>query len=216
MAPIIEVDNETIQGFNQLGISYTPRPDLEQPLPKRTLPENLEEDYRLIPTLNLWVAKKRTHLGESWNNTQDSLSNGRSRMPEIPEFIGTVIYLRTQEDEEARMMLDEMTGRGGLWRAEHLDAYFEERDGELYILTKNKTCSKKLEPCLMKDCEADVFGSANSQGLPTREGDVSYGSPRDGCVARFDTNRDWSSLHCDRDSACRLSPLGVREVIDAV
>ena len=181
--------------------------------PPGEIPKN--DDYIFVPELKLWIAKQRTHLNKTWEDTHKILETEQSFMPTIPIFIGFVNYLQDPNGysnrEEAEQILDDILTKRNPWRAEHLDAYFEISDSGKYILTKNKTQRAKLESCLMKDCKADIFGSPNSQGLPTKEGsEFNFWYPRDECVARFVADADGVDLRCGGGSSSGDPALGVR------
>ena len=81
MAPIIEVSNEDLKSFNQLGLKYKLRNDLED---KSAFNES---DFVYIPLINLYVAKERSLIGKNWYETHRELQSKEERMLTIPEFI---------------------------------------------------------------------------------------------------------------------------------
>jgi len=216
MVPIIEVNEETLRTLNPAV--YTLRDDLETQTPEVVQPTAKPIDgFIYVPEIKIYVGKNRVHQNVDWDETHKELAKENSRMLTIPEFVKFVNYLKTgyENREEANQILDDILTKRNPWRAEWLDAYFEISPQGNYILTQNKTQRARLENCLMQDCEADIFESANSQGLPikTKTG-FNYWFPRNNCVARFYAISSWSILYCDRYSDSRYSALGVRMAIN--
>ena len=184
--------------------------DGNQPTPKNI------SGFVYVPEIKLYVAKQRTHQDVDWNQTHEELAKENSRMLTIPEFVKFVNYLRNgySDRDEAEQILDDILTKRHPWRAEWLDASFEITPQGNYILTKNKTQRDRLETSLMQDCEADIFGSANTQGLPTKQGnEFNYWFPRNNSVARFYASSLWVGLSCSRSPDGRLSALGVRRAM---
>ncbi len=174
------------------------------------------EGFEYVPSIGLYFAKERTHLGENWDETHKALSQETLlipntgevplRMPKIPEFIESLNYFKENNQE----LYDEITQIRSHWKGNWLDAYFEQRDDGLYILTDNKTNAEKLESCLMENCQADILNSANSQGLPTKkEPGFYYWKPKNGRVAWFDAGSGGAYLGCDWGPSSWSSSLGV-------
>ena len=139
-------------------------------------------------------------------------------MPTIPEFIEFLKYTK----DNAQDIYEDITAERSPWRAEWLDAYFEQRSDGLYILTNNKTKSEKLGKDTLlnnRKSEIDLKGWLNNptkQGLPNhhaKEGSLLYWCPEeDGRVARFYAGPDRIDLKCDRYPQYPSSALGVRAV----
>ena len=184
--------------------------DGNQPTPKNI------SGFVYVPEIKLYVAKQRTHQDVDWNQTHEELAKENSRMLTIPEFVKFVNYLRNgySDRDEAEQILDDILTKRHPWRAEWLDASFEITPQGNYILTKNKTQRDRLETSLMQDCEADIFGSANTQGLPTKQGnEFNYWFPRNNSVARFYAYSGWVLLGCTRYPDGGGSALGVRRAM---
>ena len=144
-------------------------------------------------------------------------------MPTIPEFIEFLKYTK----DNAQDIYEDITAERSPWRAEWLDAYFEQRSDGLYILTNNKTKSERLDDYTLlfdrlpgnrisgTDLE-DWLNNPTKQGLPNhhaKEGSLLYWCPEeDGRVARFYAGPDRIDLKCDRYPQYPSSALGVRAV----
>ena len=216
MAPIIEVSDEHYGAIKTLGVPHklveTPRVEV------------VSEPYIEVPGLNIAIAKERTHQGKNWYDSHDALKQEDARMLTLPEFAGFLNYLKSnQNNKEYQEILKDITEVRSPWRAEWLDAFFEKRDGELYILTQNKANAEKLKGGLMKDKTPGISLDAwlknpTKQGLPesnVKDGDLFYWHPRNQSVAWFYANSDRANLDCDdRYPSGRNSFLGVRAVKD--
>ena len=86
MAPIIEVSNEDLNSFNQLGLKYKLRKDLENSSFKGS------DKYIRVPSLNIDFSKERTLQGKNWYETHKELQSNGLSMPTIPEFIELLKY----------------------------------------------------------------------------------------------------------------------------
>lgn len=190
------------------------------------------QGYIFVPSINLYVAKERTYKGLNWYQTHEELQKENLRMPTIPQFIEYLKFLQSQHQDrnEAQTILDEILKIGN-WRAEWLDARFEKSGSDLLYCFNHKIAnnqiisrdSQKLEPCLREDCWADIFGSANSQGLPNEKLGNSYEQgknayfyfPRENFVARFGAYSGRAYLNCYRDPTGTYSSLGVRGCLSA-
>ena len=147
-------------------------------------------------------------------------------MPTVEEFRQTLKYFKDSKNSELLNLYKEITEVRDPWRANHLDAYFEERKGEMYVLTGNKAKAEKLESCLMDDktpginMESWLEGkNVTNQGTPkTRmgNGDLWYWYPREGRVARFGVDSGRAVLDCDGNPDYADPVLGVYAVADAV
>ena len=175
-----------------------------------------------VPSANLYFAKQRTYLDKNWKDTHKLLAQEKLRMPTIEEFRKTLAYLKNSQNQEHLELYNEIVRSA--WRAEWLDAYFEERKDGFYILTANKTKAEKLEDCLMKNktpgisLEQWISGTnITSQGLPSSnigDGSLYYYHPRNKNVARFDAGFVGAILDCLRFPGGRDSFLGVFGVAD--
>jgi len=182
------------------------------------------ENFIYVPEANLYFARERTHLGESWENTHKLLEKERLyipnvgqrnlRMPTLPEIVKSLNYFKTNEPE----MFEELTAVRDPWRVNHIDAYFEKRQNGFYVLTQNKTKAEKLdEDTLTKDRTLGIsldswISNPTSQGLPKSDisdGDFYYWAPRDKGVARLGAGSDWACLDCGGNPDYGDSNLGV-------
>jgi len=178
-----------------------------------------------VPSAKLYFAKQRTHLNLNWDQTHETLAQEKLRMPTIEEFRKTLNYLKNSQNQEHLELYNEITEIRNPWRANWLDAYFEERKDGFYILTANKKKAEKLENCLMKNKTPGIsleqwISSTNitSQGLPSPnidDGDLGYWYPKNNQVAGFVAASDRAFLDCYRSPSYRDSGLGVFAVADA-
>jgi hypothetical protein len=184
------------------------------------------QGYIYVPSINLHVAKQRTHTGLNWNQTHETLQGEGLRMPTIPQFLEYLKFLQNgyADRNEGQLILDDIL-KVGNWRGEWLDARFTNENNVLYSDYHHIFVNGELKPQvheslrdhLKEDCWADIFGSANSQGLPTQKLGSSYEQgknayfwyPRENRVARFDAVSDWAGLSCDWDPAGTGPSLGV-------
>lgn len=220
MAPIIEVSNEDLNAFNQLGLKYKLRKDLEN--------SSLKDSGKFIhiPSLNIYFSKERTLQGKNWYETHKELQSNGLSMPTIPEFIEFLKYVKTNSLD----IYKEITEVRNPWRTNWLDADFKVKGKDLYInynhvldlsgnlVPKNSEVLDK--DTLMKDktpgisLEDYLSENHTSQGLPNKKvklGDLYYWNPKsdNNSVARFDTDSDRADLGCDRNQSGRGSELGV-------
>lgn len=179
-----------------------------------------KEGFIYVPSMNLYVAKERTHYIEDWHKAHEALAEENLRMLTIPEFVNFLNYLREYPFCENPQVYNDITQVKSPWRAEWLDAYFEERKDGFYVLTGNKTKAEKLEKYLMKDQRPGIsldswLKNPTSQGLPkpdVAEGELYYWHPRDDGVARFYADSHKAVLDCYWGPPGRFYGLGVRAV----
>jgi len=171
----------------------------------RQIPEL--KDYIYVPSIKLYVAKERSFNGKDWYKCHEALKQEDARMLTIPEFVEFLKYSKVKAPE----VYEDITAVREPYRAEWLDGFFEKRKDGLYVLTQNKSQSEKLDDCLMEDCQADILGSANKQGLPTRKlNGFYYWYPRENSVARFIAYSGRAYLDCYVYPTYGYSSLGVR------
>ena len=192
---------------------------------------SLQKDNRFIyvPSINLYVAKERTCLGENWFDCHKLLQANNERMLILPEFIEFLKYCKTNHPD----IYKEITEVRNPWRAEWIDADFKTRGKDLvinynHILDSNGNLipydSEILEKdTLMKDKELGISledyldNSHTKQGLPNKKiksGNLYYWYPRsdNNSVARFCAGSGGADLDCVRVPSYRYSALGVRAV----
>ena len=179
-------------------------------------------DFIYVPSINLYVAKQRTHLNKNWYDCHKELQKDNQRMLIIPEFIEFLKYLKSQSNnQEYKNIYNEITEVRAPWRAEWLDANFKKKKDGLYILTENETKEEKLEDCLMQDklpgisLDDYIMKNHTNQGLPTKKvssGNLYYWKPKEdnNSVAGFGANDDRAYLGCGRGPSDADSYLGVR------
>lgn len=191
--------------------------------------EKGKDKFIYVPSINLWIAKERTHLNKNWFECHQLLQQENKRMPTIPEFIEFLKYCRENYEE----VYKEITEVRNPWRTEWLDAYFKIKGKDLYI-----NCNHVLDPkgnLIPKNSEIldkntlrgdktpgislDDYLDSNhtSQGPPTKKvktGDLFYWCPRsdNNAVARFNAYSYRAFLSCNRNPYYRNSILGVRAV----
>jgi hypothetical protein len=188
------------------------------------------DDYIHLQS-GIYIAKQRTHLNLNWYQTHEELHKQGLRMPTISEFIEYLNFLKTDysDKQEASKIFNEITKIGN-WRANWLDARFENINNQMHINYNHQTINNQLQPknteqlenCLMQDCYVDIF-NINKQGLPTKELGNGYNQgknayfwyPRENCVARFSAVSDWADLYCDGDPLGADASLGVFSVCEA-
>ena len=220
MAPIIEVSDESLNAFNQLGLRYKLRKDLEKS------PLKSSDKFIFVPSLNLSFAKERTLQGKNWYETHKELQSIGLSMPTPMEFLESLKYIKEHNPELYR----EITEVRSPWRANWLDADFKVKGGDLYInynhivdkegnlVPKNSEILDK--DTLMKDktpgisLDDYILKNHTSQGLPSKEvmsGDLYYWNPRsdNNSVAGFLVSSVGAGLGCYGDPSDRSSGLGI-------
>lgn len=170
------------------------------------------DDSIHVSSIELDISKKRTHQGENWYRAHEELSREGSRMLIPSEFTEFLEYTKKYYLEIFKDII-----RPRSWSAEHLDAYFEQRDDGIYVLTRNKTQEEKLDgDTLMEDGRILLeswISNPTSQGFPRSNvegGSLCYHAPRDGCVARFGAEPGDAILFLNRNPLKGYADLGVR------
>ncbi len=221
MAPIIEVSDEDLNAFNQLGIKYKLRSESSK-TPK------VSSDFIYVPSIGLDVSTGKVGLGENWFASHEATFDYEGRMLTIPEFREFLKYSR----ENYPNLYEEVTAVRNPWRAEHLDADFKLKDGKLYINSGHVLDAQgNLAPqhsevldkdTLMKDRAPGISlddwvagKNVTTQGLPnskSSKGDLWYFYPRsdNNSVARFDADDGRANFDCDGGPFDGDSNLGVR------
>ncbi len=223
MVALIEVTNEVLEEMNKLKIPYDLKKDLENKLTEKDL-----DDFIYVPSINLYVAKQKTHLGENWFNCHKELQKNNKRMLIVPEFNEFLEYAKINFPE----IYNEITEIREPWRAEYLDASFEFKNKKLYINSAHVLNSKGdlipmnseilNENTLMQDKEPGIslenlLESSTNQGFPNKNvksGSLYYRYPRsnNNSVVRFNVDNHRAYLLCDRNPSNRFSYVGVRAV----
>ena len=217
MAPIIELSDKEYMRVKKLGIRHKL---IEENKPLSTGTEN-KEGFIYVSSMNLYVAKERSHLRKNWYEANKALLEEDSRMLTIPEFVNFLNYLRKNPSHENTQIYKDITQLTNPWRVEWLDAYFEKRKDGFYVLTGNKATAEKLETALMENRTPGIsldwwLKNPTLQGLPRSEdvvkGNLNYCYPRNGTVAGFVAYSSGIDLECDLDpSVIDTGPIfGVR------
>lgn len=206
MAPILDVAEEDFERANRI---------LELAKVEYSVPHADKQDSGVIyvPSISLDVSKDREFQNSNWHEEHKQLHRRGERMLPIPEFVEFLKYAEINFPE----IYKDITEVRSPWKAEWLDAYFEQRQDGMYVLTANRTKSEKLdEDTLMGDKQISLkswLNNPTNQGLPRKnveQGSLYYLSPRNKSVARFLASSDWTDLDCGWYPSGRGSGLGVR------
>ncbi len=215
MSPIIDVATKDYERASKLlelaNVEYSVPEQNQIEAPSIIIPGR--NGFIYVPSLNLDVARERSHYNSNWTEAHQELSQEDSRMLTLPEFREFLKYTKENHPE----VYEGIIAVRSPWR-EWIDAAFEQRDGGLYVLTGNKTKSEKLNGGLIEDRTPGIsleswIKNPTRQGLPranVKDGNLYYWRPRDGAVAWFDADSDRSSLGCDWDPTDSSAFLGVR------
>lgn len=221
MAPIMDIPNEKdyqkmIKIADAVGVKYS-LPKLENKVANKS-------DFIYVPSINLYVAREKTLLGENWFDTQKSLHSNEQKMLTIPEFKEFLKYAK----ENHKDIYNEITEVRNPWRAEWLDADFKTQGKELivnyHVFDENGKIVKKSEVLdkntFMKNKTPGIslenwLEDSTKSGLPknlVKSGDLYYWYPRsdNNSVARFGANSGGADLNCCRIPSGGGSDLGVR------
>jgi len=186
------------------------------------------DGFIYVPSVNLYVAKEKSHLGKNWENAHRELDKQNLRMPTIPQFIEFLKYLKAVPTPENTKIYNKITKKRAPLRAEHLDAKFIEEDGALKIQYHIFDDNGRLVPH-KEDLECSVMENRfvsldfNNQGFPkslsahqnyVQGENIFFGHPRDGAVARFVAGSISAGLYCYCNStgSDSGSKIGVRAV----
>lgn len=153
----------------------------------------------------LLVGKERVHYGCRWEEAHLKLQKKKFYMPTLKQFVDFVNLLESGEardgtgaevsDLEAGRILEDILGNYGC--GEWLDSKFIRKHQWIYLNQNYRyegycvtTWKSELlkQNCLLYEsllydtlvhtfCYADVFGSANRQGMPTKYGDIGFYGP---------------------------------------
>ena len=199
------------------------------------IPAVNKEGFIYVPSLNLYVAKQRDHLGINWPDTHSALVSENLRMPTIPEFIAYLRYLNeNKSNPEFLQIYNEITEKRDPWRANWLDADFKVINGILHINYNHILQNGKLIPKNSDSLDRDtlmqnktpgvsleeLLRNPTSQGLPRQgiiDGELYYWAPMSDnkSVAGFGAGSGGAYLSCNRYPSDGDSSLGVFAVADA-
>ena len=187
------------------------------------------------------ISINKFHHNNTWHKMHELLQKEDSFMPNPNDFRSLLLLLserkaryadgsKIKEEEQIRIY-NEITEVRSPLRAEYLDARFEKRKDELYLLSDHIVQSNNslvpsaqeiLHPeTLMKDrvpgiSLEDYIRNLTPQGLPrndVKKGDLYYWYPKNECVVMFNADSGRSWLSCDRNPQYSYSSLGVRRKI---
>jgi len=188
------------------------------------------------------IKMKKGLFDMDWNEQHEQLSQNGMHMLTIRKFVDFLNLLKTGKaydgngnrisERELDSILDDiLTALRNPWRAEYLDAYFEEKNGVLHINYNHRIKNGKLialnseplEECLMRDKVPGInldswLKTADKHGLPTtrtKNGDLYYWHPRENRVAGFYADSNWAVLDCDWDPESSYPSIGVHACVDA-
>ncbi len=185
---------------------------------------------------DLYVAKSLSHHGKNWYDSHAALHAEGFEMLTPRQFVDFLNLLKSGKafdgkgnkvsSSELETLLKEITEQRSPWRAEWLDAKFEEKKGKLYINYEHRTFngkltaknSEQLANYLAEDRTpgidlGDYLKRATFQGMPpakVKSGSLYYWSPADGWVARFRAGAAWVDLSCGDVPRGSGAALGVR------
>jgi hypothetical protein len=197
--------------------------DNEPESPLTDMPSH--EGFEYVSSIGLYVAKEKELFNNDWNQSQTVLHERGDRMPTITEYVAFINYLRTQNTDEAKTILDEIYTVRSPVRREWLDAKFDVNQGNIsmdYHIFGSSGIERKtaiLSNALMEDkspgINLDSWLADNEYGVPKStigNGDLWYWHPRNNSVARFDAYSGRTVLNCNRLPSVRNASLGVRAV----
>ena len=215
-----------------------PQPkEKNQKIPKEKIPKEIKQnEYILLDeSTGLLISINKFYHNQNWNQMHELLQKEKNYMPNLNDIITLTNLLLENKaryadgskisDSKQKEILNEMYEVRDPWKAEWLDAKFEQRSDGLYLLSNHiiqnsslkPTNEEKLEDTLMEDKKIDLKGwitNPNKYGLPkenTPNGDFYYQHPRDGRVARLYAGSDGAYLNCYWVPSGLVSGLGGRK-----
>ena len=180
-----------------------------------------------VPELDLHFTEERILLGKNWQTTKDTLKTQGMAMPTPFQFRAFLKHLR--DSKEHQELYEDITEIRDPYRAEWLNARFNEREDGMYIISedalikgKYKDQEIKLGNCLMNDRQISLdeyLDSTTLHGLPPANipnGNLNYWCPRDEVsFAGFIGVSGRAGLSCIRDhnylDSCR-GVFGARKI----
>lgn len=210
MSPLVSVSERYLEELKTHGIIYK--------LVEGGDSGQIKDDFIYVPSIDLHVAKERSHFNEDWNTAHDSLYKENSRMLTNWEFVQFLRHLRADPTDENKQTYEDIVEKRGSWRGEWIDGCFEKKEDGLYILTRDKAIAEKIEDCLMENMTHEIsiddwLGYPNPQGLPYSDvapGNLTYWSPRPGSAIQFTTTYFRTDFNCSRNPGFKSPSLGVR------
>lgn len=187
-------------------------------------------DFIYVPSIEKQVYPERVLTDKSYNEAQEQIPDltieGIDRNFSILtpyQFREFLKHLRDSGEREYQELFNEITEVRDPWRANWLNAKFEEKQDGLYMISKNvlvdgeyKTEKQRLDDVLMKDKTPginlnELLDSDKKHGLPPADisdGDLDYWHPRENNFARFVAYSVRADLDCGHPSDS-YSSLGV-------
>jgi len=184
-----------------------------------------------VPSINIYVAKQKTHLGKNWFDCHKEFQKNKKKMLTVPEFIEFLKYLKSQpNNQEYQKIYREITEVRGPWRVELLDASFKVKNEKLYInyyhsfnergylipksskiLNKNTLMHDDSEGISLEDW----LENPTKQGFPRKKikpGEMYYRYPKDdnNSIVRFEASRWGVGLECDNSPHLKDLRIGAR------
>ena len=204
---------------------------LEKNIPQIEPKGHNKSHFIYIPSLGLYVAKKRTYFEKNWFETNKLLQENNEFMPTIPQFREFLKYLKDSNNQEYLTIYHNITDVKSFYRGEWLDAIFEIKENQIYINYAHKLGkNRELIPqnseilnseTLIKDKKINLENWINSdhteQGLPNKnvkEGESYYYYPRNKKAVRFCANSALNYISCGWDPYKGTQDLGARAVIE--
>jgi len=174
------------------------------------------EGFIYVPSVDLYFAKERSHLGKGWHDTHRTLHKQNLRMPTIPEFVEFLGYLGADPTDENTSIYDEITEIRSPLRRVWLDAKFHRKDNQLWVAYNHRVDvnlnlvaqdHEKLEGHLMQNKIPGIsiehwLNNPTKQGLPQEnvgQGDLWYWHPKAGGIASFNVYVFDATLDCNED-----------------
>ena len=194
------------------------------------------KEYSNYSYPDLLVSMNRTYYkaGKDWYDSHKQLQSKDNFMLTIRQFVDFINLLKSgkvynglgKEINQRRIdsILEDILTQREFLRAEWNDVKFKLVNGVLHIQYNHRHVNGQLQPQNSEPLEEYLMqyrrisldhwlSNANSQGLPvpnTKDGNLYYWQPRDGCVARFWSDSVGAYLSCGGDPSDSDSALGVR------
>ena len=179
-----------------------------------------------VPELDLFFTEERILLGKNWQTTKDTLKTQEMAMPTPFQFRAFLKHLKASKEHQE--LYKDITEVRYPYRAEWLNARFEEREDRMYIISEDALIKGKykdqeikldnclmLDRCLMRDRYISLdryLDSITLHGLPPANipnGNLNYWYPRDSSVAHLNAISRGAGLICCQDPAFSYFGLGV-------
>lgn len=188
------------------------------------------DGFIYVPSIDLYVAKEKTLLNKDWDECHEELKKQNQMMLPPYQFKEFLKFLRYSKDQGHLEIFKDITKLRDPWRAEWINARFEEESNEMYMISENVidngkyiTQKIKLDNYLAQDKTPgisldDWLDSDAKHGLPKsniNQGELYYWAPKDGKVSRFFASSVRAYLSCSGDRSYANSGLGVRACREA-